>query len=168
MIIATKPQMYDMLERGQFGNQPRTNIQLHGYTGAVCVRTLRPGGPFKICDTLSEAIKYGVSLRERFNLSELMDGVTIQGELQRLPGGLYLRYTTKDLPMRVAWKHHEAHAHGLTAHALLQTHCDPSSYDCLMELLDTYDDAVVEFSAHNRDVGVIPRRNTIVWEVRHY
>lgn len=168
MRIESKSQMYAMLERGAFGNQPRVNAQLHGYKGPVCVRTLRPGGPFKICDGIVSAVTFGASLQEPFQVSELVNGVTIQGEVQRQPGGLYLRYTTVDKPMRVAWKDEERHAHGLAAQALIQHHMDAASWDDLNELLDAYDGAVIEFSCHSHDVGVCLRRNTIFWEVRHY
>ena len=44
---------------------------------------------------------------------------------------------------------------------------DDEDYEWLMQLLDTYD-SVVEFSAYDRAVGILPIRNTIIWEVRNY
>lgn len=51
---------------------------------------------------------------------------------------------------------------------LLDLYMDPSSKDDIWQLLDLYPDAVVEFSCFPHDVGLIPNRNTIVWEVRNY
>ena len=48
---------------------------------------------------------------------------------------------------------------------LLHHHCDASSFDDLMELLDTYPGAVIEFSTYPFAVGRM-NRNMIVWEIR--
>ncbi len=45
---------------------------------------------------------------------------------------------------------------------------DPSSRDDLEALLELYPDATVELTSYDVDVGVLPYRNTIVGEVRHY
>jgi len=45
---------------------------------------------------------------------------------------------------------------------------DPSSRDDLEQLFDLYPDATVEFTCYQMDLGTIPRRNTIFWEVRNY
>ena len=38
----------------------------------------------------------------------------------------------------------------------------------LMNLDDIFPDSIIEFSAYNTQVGNIPNRNTIFWEVRNY
>lgn len=45
---------------------------------------------------------------------------------------------------------------------------DPSSQQDLDDLLDLYPDATIEFTCYDIDLGVIPNRNTIFWEVRNY
>lgn len=92
----------------------------------------------------------------------------IQGEVQRTPSGLYLRYSTiKGLPMRdVLLK--GKHAYLLTALGLLQRYLDTKSYEWLMYLLDEYEDHVVEFSSFSKCWGTIPGMNTVFWEVRRY
>lgn len=168
MIVESKSEMYELFQRGAFGNRPRMNTELHGFKGGVCVRTLRRGGPFKQCQGIEEAIDYGKHLNEPFNLSELVSAAVLQGEVWRDTKGLYLRYTTIDKPMRLAFQDEELHAKGMVARSLIQCYMDASSYDDLNDLLDLYDGAVVEFSCHATDVGTCPRRNTIFWEVRHY
>lgn len=57
---------------------------------------------------------------------------------------------------------------GATILVLLDKFMDPSSRDDLNDLLDLYPDATVEFSCFSVNVGVIPNRNTIMWETRNY
>lgn len=57
---------------------------------------------------------------------------------------------------------------GLIVLFLLRKHLSPPSYDDLMELVDLFPDAVVEFSAYDRELGERRGRNTIIWEVRNY
>lgn len=52
--------------------------------------------------------------------------------------------------------------------ALLTRWMDPSSMEDVRELLDMYPDATIEFTCFDRDTGVIPGRNTLIWEVRDY
>lgn len=51
---------------------------------------------------------------------------------------------------------------------LINTYMDPSSVEDLRALLDLYPDATVEFTCFDRDLGIIPGRNTIFWETRDY
>jgi hypothetical protein len=51
---------------------------------------------------------------------------------------------------------------------LLNKYMDPSSIDDLRDLLDLYPEATVEFSCFTIDVGNIPGRSTLFWEVRNY
>lgn len=52
--------------------------------------------------------------------------------------------------------------------AIVERWMDPASQDDLWALLELYPDATVEFACFAVDVGVIPGRNTIFWEVRNY
>lgn len=69
--------------------------------------------------------------------------------------------------MREAMKHAKR-ATGLRAQMILKELLWPSSYDDLMDLIDLFPEHVIEFGAHTRAVGVLPHRNTVVWEVRAY
>ena len=51
---------------------------------------------------------------------------------------------------------------------LLNRFMDPSSRDDLDVLLEQYPEAAVEFACFSVNVGTIPRRNTVFWEVRNY
>lgn len=54
---------------------------------------------------------------------------------------------------------------GMEADSLLRQRVDPGDYDCLMELLDTYEDAIVEFTCFEKRLGIFNRR-MVVWECR--
>jgi hypothetical protein len=56
----------------------------------------------------------------------------------------------------------------LETRLLLREFMDPSSRDDLDTLLEMYPDAAIEFSCFDINTGVLPRRNTIFWEVRNY
>lgn len=93
---------------------------------------------------------------------------TIQGEVYRSPRGLELYYTRVQKPMRTALAEASTQVSGIIASLLLRYHLCPRSHDWLMELLDRYPDHVIEFSAFDKDVGMIPGLNAIIWEVRMY
>lgn len=94
----------------------------------------------------------------------------LQGEICRTYRGLegYLD-TVSQLPMRPAMAAgHMRHCTASVVIALLDRFMDPNSRDDLEALLELYPDATIEFSTFGIDVGVIPNRNTIFWEVRDY
>jgi hypothetical protein len=59
-------------------------------------------------------------------------------------------------------------ARGLRANFVLKQHVDSSSLDDVMDLIATFPDAVIEFATFTRNVGVLPRRKTVIFEVREY
>lgn len=187
--IQNKRDMYELYNRGHFGNRLRTWNSLEeffasDYEGQV---SLRYRGPLPGGLGL-----YGVERREVACLVERAEVVTrekglsfdrslvmlneaapddrlmIQGEVQRTPElGVYLRHSFVKTRMRIAMEE-PLHATGLRALILLRTYLDPNSYEDVQELLDIYDGHVVEFSTYEMTIGDCPRRNTIVWECRGY
>ena len=94
---------------------------------------------------------------------------TLCGEIARTYRGLEGTLGVVQMPMREAMKKGLLLPRtGATVLALLDKYMDPSSRDDLNDLLDLYPDATVELSCFTVDVGVIPGRNTIFWEVRDY
>ncbi len=57
---------------------------------------------------------------------------------------------------------------GNDARVALQAHMSPSSFADLEALFDRYPTSVVEFGIYSCNIGNIPGRNTIIWEVRDY
>ncbi len=71
-------------------------------------------------------------------------------------------------PWRGSFRKYGTPAHGAAALAILKAYLWPSDFEDLRATLDAYPGHVVEFSACDRAVGIVPHRNTIIWEVRLY
>ena len=182
MLVQRKADMYALYERKQFGNMLLSWKSLDdylrsAYDGLVNLRYAVPGSPWcRYGMTRAQVVEQADAWcaegadRAKFKLNELArdENLVLQGEVMRSERGLSLRYSRLPKPMRLALKEQEEHADGVIATIILQTALDPSSWDCLNELLEKYVGAVVEFSTWSHDVGDIGNRNTVFWEVRHY
>ncbi len=183
MKITSKSQFYDLWQKGLLGNRPQAwptlrDLRASGYDGLVTLRYRGQGGggvaathvraddvPAKVAELATNGVDAG---RITFNESMPDENLLIQGEVARNVGGLDLTYSTEPgLPMRDAMREAKT-AWGLVASLILNTFLDPNSRDDIETLLEMYPDAVVEFGSYDRDVGLLPRRNTVIWEVRHY
>lgn len=181
--ITNKQQMYDLLCANELGNHFSRLLAPDWLKSEFYNRLnydysirygLELGGPWKYhilsSEVVSECIsnEYKCPMKEIWVTSMPKDVKhTINGELQRAECGLELHYSIQPTVMREALKI-PIDVKGLTAKYVLEHYCNPKSYDMLMELLDLYPDHVIEFTVFNKDVGVMPGHNTIVWEVRRY
>jgi hypothetical protein len=123
----------------------------------------------KVANRVEEWVAHGVE-SELITFHESMpdDDLLIQGEVTRNVGGLDLTYSLEPgLSMRDAMRHAQT-ASRLRAHLILNEFLDANSRDDLSLLLELYPDAVIEFGTYGRAVGTLPRRNTVIWEVRDY
>ncbi len=168
-VVSNKQEMYKLLLAGKFGNTARiwdsyADLLASSYKGLVGIRSMVPGGVFLPYVSISAAPREGV------RYSEMQDdgAIVLQGELYRSVDGLYLLASSHKTHMRDALRQGGKHYWLSAAYAQLQTALWPSDYDNLMELLAEYPDSVIEFSAYCKTVGIIPNRNTIIWEVRNY
>lgn len=99
------------------------------------------------------------------------DKSTMQGEVCRTYRGLQSFFAVgRGLPpMRITMAQGlHRHRDGAETNVLLDRYMDPSSRDDLRDLLDLYPDAAVELTCFSVNVGNLPHRNTIFWEVRNY
>jgi|GEM_PF-6946801 len=94
---------------------------------------------------------------------------TIQGEICRTFRGLEGYIGASHLPMR------KAMAAGILRHrssletlVLINEFMDPSSRDDVDAFFELFPDATIEFTCFSVNVGNIPNRNTLFWEVRNY
>jgi hypothetical protein len=182
--ISTKKQCMRLLEEGILGNRLRLwdsleEIKTDKYNGTVTMRHKGTGGGLCIYEVQisdipriqEDWIKKGVQpLDIYFNESAPDSRLLIQGELMQdhWGNGLYLFYSRERKKMRDVLRDNGKHINGLNAKLLLQKFVDPSSYEDLQSLLELYPDHVIEFGAYEINLGNIPNRNTIVWEVRKY
>lgn len=182
MLIKTKAEMYELYERGLFGNKPLTwdlesyyrstypkNVVMR-YKGAMggqwCQYNIsRTEVPEYVAKWVAEGANPNlIALNEALHDDKLL----IQGEVMLDVTHYSLLYSTVPKPMRLALREKSQTAVGLEAVMILKHYLDPASYDDLQALFELYPTAVVEFSTWSIDTGCIPNRNTIFWEVRNY
>lgn len=174
--ITNKNRMYFLWKRGAFGNKVAHWDTLgefisSTYEGRCGFRSTKIGSRnMGVFDSKEELLKNHPVTNEVLVYSEgtLSDTVIIQGEITRGISGLYLYYSTVKDMMRPALATRTSYALRTEAHSILQTYCDPASYEDLMLLLDMYPDHVIEFSTFSHNLGIVPHRNTVIWEVRKY
>lgn len=180
--IKTKQQMYTLLQNGNLGNTIQTwnysefepnlcsnkvhiryaNKKLHG----PCHTGINPQDVNQLLDMYEQ---------QGWNKSTAIIGLdlpndkrVLQGQFQITENHYDLTYTTIPLPMRQAFDIEQKYASGLIAITIMRTFIDAASLDDIVELSIKYDGAVVEFTTCSTNIGNLPHRNTIIWEVRNY
>jgi hypothetical protein len=111
----------------------------------------------------------------RYNESMPDEYIRLQGNVWRDYRGLCLEYSCeKNIEHRPAVRHpYVQQAQLLMAESLLKSSLSPSSYEEIVYIIDNYKasescSAIVEFSTYSINVGILPYRNTVIWEVRNY
>lgn len=180
--ITSKAQMYAMLAAGRLGNTIRQffsvdewrasrDAELYPQWG---VRTLIAGGPCRlfcpreeVADTVA---KFGCAV----NISMMIDAicrVTLWADIFESESGLVV-HGIEYPPVGGSWRALMPTAarewRGLAARMLLRRHLNANSLDDLDATFERWPGHVVELSACERCIGVIPGRNAVVWEVRSY
>lgn len=182
MRVATKRDYLSMAARGILGNQMPSwpdveSAKAAGHRGTVMIRYKAPNSPFMRADVpLDDADRVMAGLvgegadRRLMYLTWMSPSVgrRINAEVWRGPGGLYLNYSTAQTHVRAALEGSGKHAEGTAARLILEWACCPNSLDDIEALLELYPDAVIELTAFDREIGDIPGRNTVIWEVRNY
>jgi hypothetical protein len=178
--ILTKKDNYKLYFEGKFGNKLNAWSSLEEYKASKfnspvgCRYQGLIPGQYCVYDSIDiekdilELVKKGAD-PSRFIISERADDskILIQGEVSRTYLGLTLFYSHETTTMRKALQNGISSS-GLEAKLLLQKYFSPASYDDIMELLDTYQDHVVEFTTFSNYLGDCNNRNTVIWEVRKY
>ena len=184
--IKTKEEFYKAYEKGLFGNKVRTwgsyeELKNSGWKGGVCIRgqgiprhLARYNIPInkvqKAIKEIDNHYKKRGTKRPKIKFNQAMpdEKLLIQGEVMRGTQGLYLLYTTIKKPTNLAFAEEEIIEERIKAKMTLQRNLCPSSFSDLETLLDIYSESVIEFSTYSVNVGNIPNRNTVFWEVRNY
>ena len=183
----SKPEMLRRWLRGEFGNRTRAwmspdelECELASgnplIDGTVAVRSLTASSAKCAYDIEPQQVRkivkdFGLSPGEYY-LNECMPPniVTLNAEVCECSAtmpGLYLRHSELPVHMRTGMKF-DKHAVGITALSLLKKHLDASSYDDLFTMLEIYSGVTIELSCLRKNIGSVPHRNTIFWEVRGY
>jgi hypothetical protein len=153
------------------------------YRGLVSIRSRQVSGTsYYNVPIDSIANKLGKSLNEYyFNESAPDDHLIIQGEYFHgtSSSGTFhnrsLMYSEAPVKMKEFIKLPEGRglmcrhfSEGITTNIILQHYMNANSYDDFQILQEQYPDHVIEFGIYNHELGIVPHRNTIIWEVRQY
>jgi hypothetical protein len=181
MEIRTKAEYFALASRGllgntlqQFGESVEEALTSHVHTFGVREVGAAGGGLHAIVhrSDLHSTIRRWRDAGRHYHIDEAAPDtdVVLQGELCRTCegwGGV--------LGIRTGHRMRDSArlgllrpVQGLEVLMLLDQFVDPSSRDDLRILWDSYPDAVIEFASYPYHLGRIPRRNTVIWEVRNY
>jgi hypothetical protein len=185
--IKTKTEYYKRCELLQVGNTLRfwnsyDELAASDYKGTVSIRNMIKDGTTnkvrlyeipqddlpRILSTLKDVSELG------FTEDPPNKYRTIQGEFSYVSGKPVLTYTFLKEPMYLAFKKEQLHKDGLSATILLNEYCDPSSYEWIISATEIFGDhthvniPIIEFTCFSINIGSIPNRNTIIWEIRNY
>lgn len=194
--IRDKQTMYDLLTRGMFGNRQEIypiedsedwmclcsrNLPMRGAPHPLwALRYKEPGHrqwscydlpPESVWPTYCDYVAEGAD-PNKFNLTPMMPDhlIVVQGEVQRnAQFGWCFRVSKEKRPMNVALGNFQVEHHFGPGYWLyLKQIMTDQDYEDINELLESFPNAVIEFSVYNRVVGDCPNRKTIIWEVRNY
>lgn len=96
---------------------------------------------------------------------------TVQGEVYRTVGGwrgFIAAPVLNGQRMRESLRSNARDCRGVEITELLDRYMDQNSRDDLEQLDELYPEHVVEFTCYSVELGQLPHRNTIFWEVRNY
>lgn len=185
--VTTKARMYELLCAGEFGNTLPNYFSLEEWVASGDRERYEWWGLRSRLAAGDRRMRLNIHRDEvprlwaswfpdgGGNLSVMIDPwVTLRAEVWEAdvaPFGLVVYYAAGYDPLdpwRGSFRRYGRQLGGLAARSLLETHLWPSDYADLRVTLDRYPGHVVEFSACSRAVGLIPHRNTVIWEVRLY
>lgn len=178
--IKTKQQFIDKWLNGEFGNRVEAwrtleeTLQSGKSPIAIRFKSLSANSIYGIRrDDLAARVQQledeGIHNNDLyFNEAAPDKALLLQGEYWTGIPNHYLLFSARQAPMKQALQFKNLESQGLSARMLLQRHMTPSSFEDFMELADKYKDHVIEFGIYTRNVGFIPNRNVLIWEVRKY
>ena len=174
--ITRKDEMFQRLLAGEFGNIALTwktydEYLRSGYEGLVGIRDFSPSGRTRYyLDRNTVAAEMPLYAEGQYVISQMTpdDKLLLQGEYQYVEGQHTLYYSRHPKPMKIALNHDGRQVYGIVALQTLRYFMWPSSYSDFEALIEKYPYSAIEFSCFDIEIGSIPNRNTIIWEVRDY
>lgn len=179
--INSKAEFYRLWHSGVLGNRPHVwrDVESAARSGHTRfgIREIGKagGGFFRVVHSIGEMKRICCMLAAQGRQFSLDGGVQnetvlLQGEICRTVRGLEgMMAVRSGTDIRAAFREGKFKpVQNLTALTLIREFMDPSSQDDVWDLLDMYPDHTIEFACFPGNVGVLPHRNTIIWEVRNY
>ena len=182
MIISSKKIMYERLRAGLLGNSFRiwTDVDefaksnFRGLTG-VRIQGMIPGLPYFHHLNFQQTVEKFYELKRQGYTPIIYEAsddphIVWQGEVTRASWscGWHVEYSRAKTHMRAAFAVERLCVTGYSATVLLQNTLTPSSFADLEDLMDLYEDHVIELTVYDQCVGQFPDRNYCLWEVRKY
>lgn len=182
--ITNKQQNFEAVNAGLWGNHVRQwpslqewtiwfikleDEQLNNIARLYMLRSFKPNQIAKKVCTIRELVDMSYEEADGYYVNECIDNSTVilNAEVQLGAHGIEMMYSELACTMREAQAADWRPAKGLFAKMLLQSKLCERGYEKLMEILNTYDDHIVEVTACSCGVGELGWR-TIIWEVRKY
>lgn len=191
MNITNKVQMYALLKEGKLGNtipqyfslanwfeRPLANLPFWGVRSMIPMDkrsrlNLRPS------QVIEYVIKnFGSDETTPVNISPMIDPyVILRAEFYDSADGFVLEYIPPEADLSLVdqshtWRNgfakYRQRMTGIQAQLYLQQYMTANDWEDMQILRANYPGHVIEVSVCDRSVGVVPFRNTIVWEVRNY
>mgnify|MGYP001595921591 FL=1 len=170
---------------GVFGNLGQTwnSAQEYfdsGYSGIVMIRSKsKIGGGIYVAETDIDGVRKYLENNPKIKQEDLWVNAVFPKDLALLQGNYLgvdpfgntdvLEYNnTKGLHLRDAMIKDMKVSKGLTSLLILKNLMTSASWDDFDFLRSTWPDAAIELSIYSVNVGQMPHRNTMFWEVRHY
>lgn len=176
--IESKADNIFALQEGLFGNAPRqwqTMDEVANEFGdkPVVVRPRVAGGrcwyEIGVMEWFLEYYRDDWFNPAEYYFSEpiAQDSVTLNAEITRLFGDVFMTFATTQQHMRPALKEAAQYARGLRALTIMRHLTCDRGRQTIEELLDEYPDHVIEFTCMTEPYGTLGWK-TVVWEVRNY
>lgn len=183
--VTNKQAMYRMLAAGSFGNTIAQFFDVDEWEKSDdCrrfpvwgVRTQVPGGPCRLnCprEEVRETAERPEYRAAGVNISMMIGAtypVTLWADVYDSPAGV-LVYGVEYPPTGGSWRAlmpiMGRHYEGVAARMLLKRHLNPNSLADVEAVFERWPGHVLELSAVEACIGVVPHRNHVVWELRNY
>ena len=174
-----KVDFYRRYMQGEFGNRPKSwanyaELQSHGWPNdkPISCRNFKVvGGLVMLSAKLDEIRQKNGGTFENLTFLEPVPHHLnlIQGEISRALGPLEMSYSTRlNVSNRDCRSPFAKHVTGCVVPIILKHFLFPSDFEHLMDLVEHYPEAAIEFSTFECCVGVLPMSNTLIFEVRNY
>lgn len=189
--IRSKKQMYEMLSAGLLGNTIPQYFSIERWEASEDygryplwgIRSGQAGGDPK-CRLNVPTAEVAPLFHKWFpdsggNISCMVDAhAVLRGEIidtvDAPRPGLNLFYVPPTAPIdtadpwRGSFRNFGRHVAGAGLRLILEQYLWPSDLEELRDLIDRYPEHAIEFTACDRAIGIIPNRNTCIWECRRY
>ncbi|MEI6040453.1 MAG: hypothetical protein WCP93_03850 [Candidatus Berkelbacteria bacterium] len=175
MIVRSKMQSIELLEKGTWINATKIwheskALLESGFNGIVAVRSFIPWGKFKPGMTVEKCVEYYSDLIRAgarqsslfFHEWEPPESLICICHLGRTEYGYELLWSrNSNINIDTHYVHNAAAV--LATKYLAGEH----NWDRLQEIFNEYPESVIEFTIHNRRLGVL-NWDMLVWEIRNY